>query len=248
MRYKLARHVKALQNGLVSLEAYYTQLKAAGSSTGQPLRNPTLPYPCSFSSNPIRNFTYDERGEGHNLVFFGKFQDGDCEAICIKFTRYYCQQAHEFCASKGRAPKLYTVESYPGGWYMVVMDDIRKDYVSLFDFIDVQSESQDYADVRNSLSEEISAFLSDLHQQGLVHGDIRNTNIMVRRSGSDVAGAFQLLDFDWSGRIDEARYPLDINTTTVKRPDGVAGNNLIEAAHDIQMLEYIWNVDYLGLV
>jgi len=76
-------------------------------------------------------------------------------------------------------------------------------------------------------------FLSDLHQEGWVHGDIRDSNIMVKKSSP--FETFQLVDFDWSGRIGEARYPLDVNTTSVKRPDAVAGGELIKAEHDIEM-------------
>jgi serine/threonine protein kinase len=241
-KFKLARHLKALRQALPPLQTYYKDLLATGTSSARlPLHNPMVPYPCSFSSsNFIRKFTYDTRGVGNNLVFFGQFQDADRQAICIKFTRQYCQQAHEHCASKGNAPRLHAVEEYPGGWHMIVMDDIREDYVSLYDLTNGEEMLYEaYPGDRKLLSEDIAVFLLDLHQEGWVHGDIRNSNIMVKKSSP--CETFQLVDFDWSGRIGEARYPLDVNTTTVKRPDAVAGGELIKAEHDIEMLEYIWN-------
>jgi tRNA A-37 threonylcarbamoyl transferase component Bud32 len=36
-----------------------------------------------------------------------------------------------------------------------------------------------------------------LHQAGYVHGDVHDTNIMVK----DRSQGFKLVDFDWSGRI-----------------------------------------------
>jgi tRNA A-37 threonylcarbamoyl transferase component Bud32 len=123
---------------------------------------------------------------------------------------------------------------------MVVMDDIREDYVNLYDLTNGEEKWLHKADagVRKRLSEDIGVLLSDLHHEGLVHGDIRNSNIMVKKSSP--YETFQLVDFDWSGRIGEARYPLDVNTTTVKRPNAVAGGELMKAEHDIEMLEYIW--------
>ena len=47
------------------------------------------------------------------------------------------------------------------------------------------------------------------------------------------------MDFDWSGRIGEARYPLDVNTISVN-DQMLAGGELIKAEHDLEMLEYIW--------
>ena len=117
---------------------------------------------------------------------------------------------------------------------MIVMDDIREDYTTLYDLNQETSPSQEYI---NGLSEKIRVFLLDLHQNHMVHGDMRNINIMVKRSGLD---DFRLVDFDWCGFIEKARYPPDVNTATVRRPDGVVGGNLIEAGHDLEMLKYIW--------
>jgi len=43
------------------------------------------------------------------------------EWICIKFVHQYLKDVHEFCASKGFAPKLEGFEGLPGGWHMVVI-------------------------------------------------------------------------------------------------------------------------------
>ena len=97
-----------------------------------------------------------------------------------------------------------------------VVDDISEDYINLYDLI-------------NGCIKLTPAFLSDLHQEGLVHRNIRNSN-MVKKSGPYKTS--QLVDFDWSGHIGEARYPLDVNTTTVKQPAAVASGELIKAEHD----------------
>ena len=39
-------------------------------------------------------------------------------------------------------------------------------------------------------------------------------NIMVKKDGSQ---GFKLVDFDWSGRIDEVRYPMNVYRGHMKR-------------------------------
>jgi RIO-like serine/threonine protein kinase len=41
--------------------------------------------------------------------------------------------------------------------------------------------------------------LTSLHQENYVHGDIRNTNIMMKKDGNQ---GFKLVDFDW--------YPMNV--------------------------------------
>jgi serine/threonine protein kinase len=59
----------------------------------------------------------------------------------------------------------------------------------------------------SSHREEIAAKLASLHQGSYVHGDIRNANVMVKEDGSL---GIRLVDFDWSGKVGEVRYPMSI--------------------------------------
>ncbi|KAF8808335.1 hypothetical protein BYT27DRAFT_6498226 [Phlegmacium glaucopus] len=231
----LARHIGALKRSLLGLETYYKKtLSSLPSLPSVSPRNPTVPYPCSFiHDSSKKHFIYLSRLENNNPFFFGRMDGDDDGSICIKFVTRYCKEAHEFCASKGFAPRLHAVERLPGGWHMVVMDDMGDDYVSLDDFIETTQEN---ADTRNTFLGKFRECLSQLHQAGYVHGDVRNTNILLRKSDHD----FKLLDFDWSGRIGEVKYPFNINTTTVKRPDEVTDGGLIQEKHDMEMLDYIW--------
>ncbi|KAJ3498893.1 hypothetical protein NLJ89_g10162 [Agrocybe chaxingu] len=203
MRDRLARHLRALRLSLVSLVKYYEGLRSVGPASGSPLpRNPMLPYPSSFSltDSSEQQFTYESRKTGNNLLFFGRLLGAGAGAVCIKFTRRYCKEAHEFCASRGFAPKLHGFERLPGGWYMIVMDDTREEYEDLFEFISGHSDQLDN-DSHNSLLDSLKASLSQFHQANYVHGDMRNSNIMVKKSGLN--GSFLLVDFDWSGTIGE---------------------------------------------
>jgi RIO-like serine/threonine protein kinase len=44
-----------------------------------------------------------------------------------------------------------------------------------------------------------------MHQAGWVHGDLRSTNVVVKKSGLD--GSFLIIDFDWIGKNQEVVYP-----------------------------------------
>ena len=143
--------------------------------------------------------------------------------ICIKFVRHYSKDAHALCACKGFAPLLKGFEQLPGGWYMVVMEMIGQDYYCLSNF---PYHYPHYRDIMRTLI--------SLHQEGYVHGDIRHTNIMVKTDG---AQGFKLVDFDWSGRIGQVRYPMNVyRSQRLWRPLGAVDGQLIQADHDTKML------------
>lgn len=39
----------------------------------------------------------------------------------------------------------------------------------------------------------------------------------------------------------QVRYRLNLNTMSVRQPEGAAGGTIIEAEHDLEMLERIWD-------
>jgi len=238
MRDMLLRHLGAFRNASRSLEQYYQKLTPSGPLDPLSQCNPTYPYPTSFPSGPaMHTFRYlSEFASEYNYIFFGDLNSTAAQqSVCIKFTHQYSQDVHRFCAVKGHAPKLHGIQRLPGGFYMVVMDDIGEDYISLDRFVDGSQEilsSLPYA----VLKENIQRFLEEMHQAGWVHGDLRASNVMVKKSGLD--GSFLLIDFDWSGKNQEVVYPSFVNRTEVRRPDGVDDGESILSRHDIEMLSY----------
>ncbi len=241
MRDMLVRHLKALRRAVHSLESYYS------GNLVSPSHNPFHPYPTSFTTQDglVKRFKYHSSMKGRNL-FFGTIDDDNGAAICVKFVTRYCEQAHRFLAERGFAPRLHAVERLPGGQYMVVMDDVSNDYTTLFNFIqdDPDLLLKDNEGTRNLFVQTVRDCLIQLHQAGLVHGDIRNTNIMVKTIGLDDL-SFLLVDYDSGGEIRQVRYPLDLNTSTVKRPEGATGGAIVEVEHDLEMLNYIWDDCFL---
>jgi len=77
-----------------------------------------------------------------------------------------------------------------------------------------------------------------LHNGQFVHGDIRDVNIFVGNLAPEVA--IHLVDFDWAGSIGAAVYPIDVNKSTMTRPDDVEGGGLITKEHDLKMVTYLF--------
>ena len=87
---------------------------------------------------------------------------------------------------------------------MVIMDRIPSDYVNfgnLPKFMD---------DTWRALSDDIQHYVCGLHSANLVHGNLGDTNIMVKHTNGGFL--FLLVDFNWSGVNGVVRYPMNINT------------------------------------
>jgi hypothetical protein len=224
MRVMAACHFGALRNALHSLKQCYDEELSNKISPTRPIPNLKFPYPLSYScinTSSIRHFRYLSHMDNAKLFFSA--ETANDKKICIKFVRHYSKDVHTFCASKGFAPTLNGFEELPGGWHMVVMDMIGEDYCRLMDFAAPYS----HYDI-------IIVKLTSIHQENYVHGDVRNTNIMVKRDGTQ---GFKLVYFDWSGRIGEVQYPMNVyRGQRLWRPHGAEDGKLIKADHDIDML------------
>jgi hypothetical protein len=256
----LARHLSALKNALGNLDRYYGEVDARNpapthSSTAissnhhlrsrkaQPTTKPStqqspspqiyriFPYPDAFSPRGPGNhqqvtFTYDKEMEGRKLLFMGKTVDG---RICIKFTHRYGVDVHQWCADQGFAPRLIAHKMLPGGWLMVVMELLEEElWTTLFGSKRHQS----------GLKDGIHAAVVQLHQNKMVHGDLRNMNIMVKKDGT---AGFMLVDYDWAGYEGKVKYPRHVNKAPeLGWPQDVEDGAQILARHDLHMLEYMF--------
>jgi len=93
---------------------------------------------------------------------------------------------------------------------------------------------------RSGLKADISRTLSDLHEAKMVHGDIRDINIMVKKDKADGPEQFKILGFNWAGIAGEVKYPFFLKQdTAIGRPEGVGFNAIIRPEHDMAMLNNI---------
>lgn len=222
LRTLAARHFGALKKAVGSLSQCYGQ-KSSGNLHSLP--DARYPFKSSFTAlhtSTEYRFEYLSPISG-KLVFLAETENG--EKVCVKFARQYSMEAHLICASMGFAPALKGFERVAGGWYMIVMDAITDE----FSLLDSPSAS---------LYEPIKEKVVALHQRGYVHGDLRDTNLMVRKDG---APEIMLFDFDWAGEIGKVRYPINVNRgPDLQRPDGAYDGELITAEHDIEMLDIMF--------
>ena|ERR1700722_6925651 len=137
------------------------------------------------------------------------------EGLVIKFTKQYSETAHIVLADLMHAPALRGVYELPGGWKMIVME--RSQLTQLNRLI--------LDDASKTIESEVRRVAKELHKADLVHGDIRQVNILVDEKSlhSSSGVSIHFIDFDWAGPAGKARYPLDINTKTIQRPHGVMG-------------------------
>ncbi|KAI0090513.1 hypothetical protein BDY19DRAFT_935555 [Irpex rosettiformis] len=137
------------------------------------------------------------------------------DRVVVKFTSTYSRQAHELLAQAQLAPALQFCEQVPevGNLYVVVMDYVKHDIGVLFH--------------PAALREAINL----LHKHGLVHGDLRRPNVLV------VGNGVRLIDFDWSGKSGEVRYPETILLEEHEWHPDVDRCGPIEKEHDAYMFE-----------
>jgi len=109
---------------------------------------------------------------------------------------------------------------------MVIMDFIGDEYHDLED-----------SPVKAIFEPEVRETLTRLHQEGFVHGDIRTTNIMVKKG---VSLGIMLVDLDWAGKIGEVQYPMNVNDVDIRRPDGAYDNQFILPQHDMTMIDFMF--------
>lgn len=231
------RHMAAFRNAVRNLQRHYETLPSDSELVSK-LSHPTIfPYPISFTSlddNSTIVFEYSEHldehgGKSKRLIFFGTLNDGDAEVpICIKFVQGYSADAHIHCAQAGISPRLRGFEQLPGGWYMAVMDRLVA--------YDVLAEVPMGELIPRSVFDSIGEHLRTLHDRKLVHGDIRDTNILLKREDRT---KFMIIDFDWAGVEDIVRYPAYVNYRDIERPHDARDGLPIKAAHDDAMLGFL---------
>ncbi|KAF8349607.1 hypothetical protein F5887DRAFT_1279875 [Amanita rubescens] len=221
-RCAMAAAFDALPAAVDSIEAHYNSIEAEARVNPTPpqVYDPDLqkargyPFLTSYGDNGQEiNFMYNERLHDEKLVFCAAIvNQPDSDEFLIKFT------------SRGRV-------RISADWIAVIMDKSKHRVLYGLNLSDADKEK-----VRHK----VTSMMRTLHQAGFVHGDIRESNILIdveSLTSDDVM--IHLIDFDWAGPIGEAKYPADVNKITVRRPDGVKGGGPITEQHDIDMISFL---------
>ena len=231
LRIMAARTFTAFKKAVHNLKMYYENELTA--QLPQALQNPEFPYKQDYKDgDKTVYFKYMLQPIEEKLIFFAKNDMG--KEICIKFVHQYSADAHNHCANKAYAPHLHSCEHIPGGWLMIVMDYIDLNAYSIYDQCSYSFSSVD------QVKSKINEIVEHLHEGDWVHGDLRSANFLVRTNGDNNLPLVMLIDFDWAGKEMMVQYPLDIDITGVRRPNGVKGGELITKKHDCDMLAIMW--------
>ncbi|CAB4436972.1 unnamed protein product [Rhizophagus irregularis] len=146
--------------------------------------------------------------------------------------KYYSLEVHEYLVDTGNAPIILNTVEWPGGWLLVYMECLEN-HVTLNKITHNLDNNE-----RDSLRNEIIRVVRILHDKNLVHGDLREGNILVGRDNEKDSGFdVKLIDFEWSGPVNTARYSHFMNHIAINWPEGAEDGKLVMKEHDIAMLE-----------
>lgn len=227
--HRIACLFQALYNADQYLKSFYQELDVPKH---EKIENPQrfYPYPHKYTrdDNIIIQFTYEGwlTEDKSKLLFKGRTDDG-CE-IVIKFTQRYNANAHHLCSEKNLAPKLFYVgNSNLGGWHMIIME-----YISGETLQTANITKEEHDDILKNIEEAINT----LHTNDIVFGDLRSSNIIVKKVDGKLQG--MLIDFDWTGIHQKDRYTSRMNPE-VNWASGAEGNALMHKDHDLYWLNIL---------
>jgi serine/threonine protein kinase len=145
--------------------------------------------------------------------------------VIVKFTGRYGVDVHMLCARQGFAPEMYGVERIAPDHWMIVMQKINcRQLVEQEETQELKPTSQQMLDV--------------IHTNGYVHGDFRANNILMEEG----SGRLFVVDFDWSGKIGDCKYPVLLNRVDLVWPDDAAMFKPILPDHDKYWMNRICSI------
>ncbi|KAI0287938.1 hypothetical protein B0F90DRAFT_1148985 [Multifurca ochricompacta] len=226
----LSRIFAAVAHALTTLKEYYRCLKL---NPGPRNVNRLFPQPTYTANRPpqeiptiLSRFNYKGRKpDDYRRSLFKATYDN--RPVLIKFCEAYHGDAHRIVAKAGYAPQLFFCERLQGGVMMVIME--------LVDGSDAFHYFGSTKTIPSDLLDDVKAAISELHKANLVFGDMRRPNILVKEE-KDRSRAL-LIDFEWVGEADQARYPPSLNDSgEIAWAEGVRPHGLMRKQHDLDMI------------
>jgi Lipopolysaccharide kinase (Kdo/WaaP) family len=137
-----------------------------------------------------------------NLIFAATL--GGVNVLAMVVTRSYGVGVHAYLAAQRMAPQLYGTSDIQGIASVVAMEYLREGWMMLFDY-HANDPMGIPEDTRGHLLKRLEAILNYLSAAGMVHGDFRMADIMLKPGEEEEA---VLVDFDWAGEAGKVRYPV----------------------------------------
>jgi hypothetical protein len=156
------------------------------------------------------------------FIYHAKMQNNN---VIVKFTRRYCPDLHQACAKRGHAPKLLGYGTVPGGWHVVVMEVVEQDGKTLAHYAPTHLDRWE---------EDLTRLVEEFHGEGLVHGDLRDANLIVRRGEPE---RIILVDYDWGGKHGYVSFPSRHLHEDLTEGEGELERLEITKEHDLRVLK-----------
>ncbi|KAJ7120950.1 hypothetical protein C8R44DRAFT_787049 [Mycena epipterygia] len=223
---RVARVLYSLSRSIGHLRAYYVAL----ASPNNPEPSRFFPSPDSFICGTTTvHFEYLEALERDAacVTFLCKTLEDHPRSVVVKFAQWYCSEAHKLLATKGLAPEMLycgPVDRSNGA------PSYQRLKMVVMEYVDGKTVAQLKGKLPEDFAQQLTEIVSVLHNNGYVFGDLRWPNVMVAER------KIKLIDFDWAGKVGDAKYPIHLARNIVW-PVGVTAMGKIEKAHDIQMLK-----------
>ncbi|EKM75545.1 hypothetical protein AGABI1DRAFT_109310 [Agaricus bisporus var. burnettii JB137-S8] len=229
----LSRLLAAVSNGISILKRYYSELPPRD----QPDSTRLFPRPTYLSGKYLPpptlafsgRFNCQERKAGNyrQSIFEASYEG---KKVLVKFCESYNGEAHRALADAGYAPTLFFCEKLRGGMMMIVMELVDgKDAHEYFLHNNLPSD----------ILTQVERAVGILHSRNLVFGDLRRPNIVIKKSEKGELRAL-LIDFEWVGIADQARYPSSLNDSgVIAWANGVLPHRLMKKEHDLDMIRLL---------
>lgn len=202
------------------------------------LASPTAGLPRVFPS------FQDEQGNEHKPTFQQRLSakqlhfsaiDDISRNVFVKIVYGpYGGEVHRVLAREKMAPEFIGMSRIENGPTMIVMEMLDNSWKTPYDFAQ-RTSGWNQTEVQSVIRRRIGEIVSMPNKNGLVHGDFRANNIMVKES--EEASAV-LIDFDWAGRDRQVHYSPYRNNSEIEWP-GEAGSAIC-LGHDDEMLQTQW--------
>ena len=158
-----------------------------------------------------------------NLIYEANFAGEEVLAKVVPCS--YGTNVHTHLAAKDMAPKLYATSNLHDLVSVVVMELLVDGWTTLYNYRQNVHSRGIPEESRTRLLDRMEAILDCLKAKGMVHGDFRTANIMLK-PGEE--GKAMLIDFDWAGEAGVAKYPFTRNDLGYPGKPG----GFIAATHD----------------
>ncbi|KAJ3840115.1 hypothetical protein F5878DRAFT_534224 [Lentinula raphanica] len=154
-------------------------------TTSDPMyHRPCYPLSYTSSSGDIIQY-YLQRVNKLRLVFTAR-TEGNQDIIVKLGYRRYGVEAHQAAAESGLAPAFINFSELAGGWWIVVMEMLDESFPPCDDFKYLEQPC------KKVIRESVEKF----DNLGFVHGNMRDTNMFIRKSEGEDGWVCQIIDHD----------------------------------------------------